>query len=85
VIDRWMLKIVYWLSPRFCYYVFMRVMVEATSERYQVQTNTQIFKLTGLEMINRFARKYGLPAHGRDEFYDSDRYVLGKYEKNALR
>jgi hypothetical protein len=59
-----------YLPASFVYYCAMRVWVESTSTPYD-DTIVSDIKLS--HAIQRFARIHGLPGHGEDEFYDSNR------------
>lgn len=72
IIERLWPKFYFKLPPTLVYYCAMRVWSESTSGPYG---NTIVPEITAGESVQRFARKHGIPGHGRDEFFDSNRLV----------
>ena len=60
-----------WLLPaKFVQLCAVRVWAETTTGPYG---NTIVSELTMSDGIARFGRIHGIPGHGKDEFFDSNR------------
>jgi hypothetical protein len=66
----WFQSLTYYLPNKLVYFCAIRVWAEATSGVYG---NTVVPTITAGEAIQRFARIHGIPGHGKDAHYNSNR------------